>query len=112
MADKIRCEAALRSLATRLDEHARTSGPPKTPDRVLMCRIPDIRATFSGKLSGGCLTDIAEGERSDAHIVFTVNSDDLVAVTEGSVSFLSAWTSRRLKIDASFRDLLRIRSLL
>jgi hypothetical protein len=112
MADKQRCEAALHSLAARLEEHARTAGPPKTPDRTMTCRIPDLRTSYSGMLRGGYLIDIAEGERSDSKIIFTVNSDDLVAVTEGSMSFLSAWTSRRLKINASMRDLLRIRSLL
>jgi hypothetical protein len=113
MADKTQCEAALRALADRLDEHARKGGtPPRTPDRTIVCRIPDIDAYFSGALRSGSLTDIVEGNRSDAQITFTVSSDDLVAVTDGSLSFISAWTSGRLKIDASMRDLLRVRSLL
>lgn len=113
MADKAQCEAALIALANRLDEHTRKGGrPPSTPDRTLVCRIPDIDICFSGALRSGSLTEIVEGDRSDAQITFTVNSDDLVAVTDGSLSFISAWTSGRLKIDASMRDLLRVRSLL
>jgi hypothetical protein len=112
MADKLRCEAALRSLATRLEEHARTSGPSTMPERTLVCRVTDLRTSFSGTLRAGCLTDITEGETPNAQIIFTGKSDDLIAVTEGSMSFVSAWTSGRLKVNASMRDLLRIRSLL
>jgi hypothetical protein len=113
MADKTQCEAALRTLADRLDKHAGAGGTrPRTPDRTIVCRIPDIDTCFSAALRSGSLTDVVEGNRRDAQITFTVNSDDLVAVTDGSLSFVTAWTSGRLKIDASLRDLLRVRSLL
>jgi hypothetical protein len=41
-----------------------------------------------------------------------VGSDDLVDLVEGRVSFLSALTSGRVRVDASIVDLLRLRSLL
>src|SRR5215468_454236 len=104
MADKLQCEVALRSLATHLEEHVRTSGPSTIPERTLVCRITDLRTSFSGKLRDGYLVDIAEEEQPNAQIIFTAKSDDLIAVIEGSLSFMSAWTSGRLKINASMRD--------
>ncbi|MCK9898899.1 MULTISPECIES: alkyl sulfatase C-terminal domain-containing protein [Parafrankia] len=112
MADRVQCEAALRALASRLDELARGRRPPRTPDRVISCRIPDLATTFSGHLRDGFLQDIGEGEHPGAQITLTLSSDDLLAVTEGTLSVSTAWASGRLKVDASIRDLLRVRSLL
>ncbi|KJE20659.1 Alkyl sulfatase C-terminal [Frankia torreyi] len=112
MADRSQCETAFRSIADRLDRLAAEGRPPRTPDRTIVCRIPDLGTAFSGELRDGCLRDLGEGHRDDAQITLTVNSDDLIAVTEGRLSVLSAWTSGRLKVDASVRDLLRVRSLL
>ncbi|ABW11188.1 SCP2 sterol-binding domain-containing protein [Frankia sp. Mgl5] len=112
MADRLQCEAALRALADRLDELTRERRPPRTPDRVIVCRIPDLRTTFSGQLRDGCLRDIGEGELPGAQITLTLSSDDLLAVTDGTLSVTTAWASGRLKVDASVRDLLRVRSLL
>ena len=41
-----------------------------------------------------------------------MGSDDLVDLVEGRISFLSAFTSGKVKVDASIVDLLRLRSLL
>jgi hypothetical protein len=112
MADRSQCEAALQSLAARLDRLAHEGRPPRTPDRTIVCRIPDLDTAFSGELRGGCLRDIGEGDRGGAQITLTLSSDDLVAVTQGKLSVTSAWASGRLKVDASMRDLLRVRSLL
>ncbi|CUU60135.1 SCP-2 sterol transfer family protein [Parafrankia irregularis] len=112
MADRLQCEAALRDLASRLDLLAQSNRAARTPDRVIVCRIPDLETTFSGHLRGGCLHDIGEGERPGAQITLTLSSDDLLAVTSGTLSVTSAWASGRLKVDASVRDLLRVRALL
>ena len=111
MADRAQCEAALHALASRLDEIARNGNRLKAPDRVVVCRIPDLQLTYSGRLRDGCLEDIGEGEAPDPQIVFTVDSDDLVALVEGRLPVTAAWASGRLKVDASMRDLLRVRSV-
>ncbi|MGF7236982.1 MAG: alkyl sulfatase, partial [Frankia sp.] len=51
-------------------------------------------------------------EAAAAQIVLTVRSDDLIALTDGSLPLATAWASGRLKVAASVRDLLRVRSLL
>ena len=38
-------------------------------------------------------------------------SDDLVAMTNGDLSFAHAWATGQVRLDASLRDLLRLRSL-
>jgi putative sterol carrier protein len=50
----------------------------------------------------------------DGHvdIILRVGSDDLVDLIEGQQSFLSAFASGRVKVDASIMDLLRLRTLL
>ena len=39
-------------------------------------------------------------------------SDDLLAVTEGTLPFTTAWSSGRLRIEASMLDMLRLRAIL
>ncbi len=112
MATMQQCATALRTLAERLNELADDRLRSLTPDRTIVCRIPDLGASFSAELRDGSVLDINEGDRTAAQVTFTVNSDDLIAVTDGSLEFTSAWASGRLKVNASMRDLLRMRSLL
>ncbi|MBX6390564.1 MAG: SCP2 sterol-binding domain-containing protein [Frankia sp.] len=111
MADREQCEAALRDLAARLEKLRRNGSPPRTPQRTILCRLPDLGTSYVAELRDGGLHDITEGSRK-AQITFTLTSDDLVAVTSGALSVSSAWASGRLKVDASLRDLLRVRDLL
>ncbi|OHV29735.1 MULTISPECIES: SCP2 sterol-binding domain-containing protein [Pseudofrankia] len=112
MADRKQCETALHGLAARLDQlTARGGRPPRAPNRTLMCRLPDLGTSYVAELRGGCLRGIAEGAHA-SQITFTLSSDDLIAITEGRLSVTSAWTSGRLRVEASVRDLLRVRSLL
>jgi hypothetical protein len=41
-----------------------------------------------------------------------MNSDDLIELTERRLRFTHAWASGRLHLDASLRDLLRLRGLM
>jgi alkyl sulfatase BDS1-like metallo-beta-lactamase superfamily hydrolase len=107
MATKEECQSALEKLAAQL------SSKPNPPDidRTLSCLIPDLDTGFHAQISHGQLVNIEEGENEDADITLTVNSDDLVALSTGELSFLTAWGSKRIKIDANFMDLLKLRSL-
>jgi hypothetical protein len=111
VADRAHCEAALRGLADRLDMLARSGRPPAAPDRTLSCRLPDLGISYTAELRAGALRDIAEDSRP-AQITFTLTSDDLLAITSGQLSVTTAWATGRLKVEASVRDLLRVRSLL
>ena len=112
MATKKQCEAALLGLAKRLDGVDGSLKKRHAPDRTVICRIPDLNTTFSGRLTSGALCDISDTPMNDAQIKLTVSSDDLLAVTAGELSFASAWAEGRLRIEASVLDMIRLRSLL
>jgi hypothetical protein len=112
MATRDQCEAAVRSLATRLDDVEVATRRRHVPDRTIVCRVSDLGTSFLGEFRAGELVGLTEGAADhEAQIILTVDSDDLVALANGSLSFASAWTSRRLKVDASVFDMLRLRAL-
>jgi hypothetical protein len=115
MASLEECRAALDKLAASMsgaDDRTKRA----IVDRTVSCQITDLDVTFTGRLDGGRLVDIAGDRdgvaRERAQIRLSMASDDLVALTNGEISFAQAWLSGRVKIDASFRDLLSLRSLL
>jgi len=112
MASKEACEAALLELAERLDGVPDSMKKRHAIDRTISCYLPDLRLTYSGRLADGVLCDVSEEPSPSAQIRLTVSSDDLVAVTSGTLPFTSAWTSGRLRIEASMLDMLRLRAIL
>lgn len=80
-------------------------------DRTVSCAVPDLGITFSGRLDGAGFHDISTDPGPRAQIRLTIGSDDLVALADGQLNFASAWSRGRVKIDASFGDLLRLRKL-
>ena len=124
MATTQECRAALDTLSGRL-----AAAPPEVRsaaalDRSVSCHLKDLDVTFTGRLRAGGIevTDTLAGPhprpgRSDTHrqktaIRLTMSSDDLVALVAGELDFAHAWATRRLTLDASFRDLLTLRKLL
>ena len=107
MATLEECRAALTLLAERIS----AGGGAADFDRTLSARVTDLGTTSSGRLSGGTVLDVTTDERPRAQIRLTLSSDDLVALTRGELSVAPAWASGRIKIDAGFRDLLRLRSM-
>jgi hypothetical protein len=41
-----------------------------------------------------------------------MTSDDLLALTDGQLSFGPAWATGRVKLEAGLRDMLRLRKIL
>ncbi|MGY1746987.1 alkyl sulfatase C-terminal domain-containing protein [Blastococcus sp. SYSU D00695] len=85
-------------------------------DRSLSCRLPDLGQVLRGRLAAGAVRDLQAEEETaggpKADIRLTMSSDDLVALTQGQLSFAPAWASGRVKLEAGLRDMLRLRSLL
>ncbi len=85
-------------------------------DRSLSCRLTDLGQLVRGRLARGSVRDLRaepDGQSPEkADIRFTMSSDDLVALTEGQLSFGPAWASGRVKLEAGLRDMLRLRTLL
>jgi SCP-2 sterol transfer family. len=111
MATVDECRAAMEELAARLLAHPEEARR-ITLDRSFTCHIRDLDVSFHGRLSQGRLVDVGDGDDPRADIRLVVTSDDLVALVAGELNVAKAWASGRLSIHASFRDLLKLRSLL
>ena len=111
MATQEQCHEALQSLSRRLagagDEQQRA-----LLDRTVSCRVPDLGVVYSGRLGPDGLSGITTDPAPQAQIRLTVASDDLLALTDGRLPFGSAWARGQVKVDASIRDLFKLRSLL
>jgi hypothetical protein len=105
------CQAAVQHLAELLsgvDDGVRAHADART----VSCHLSDLDTTISGRLEGGQLLDISTQPQAPSQLRLTMTSDDLVDLSEGRLNFPRAWASGRVKLDASLRDLLRLRSLL
>ncbi|BFU43858.1 alkyl sulfatase C-terminal domain-containing protein [Krasilnikovia sp. MM14-A1004] len=111
MASVDECRQALLELAARLDANAETRGKLDL-DRTLACRVPDLDAAFHGRLAGGRLIDITDGDDPRAKIALVANSDDLIAVLTGRLEVTRAVATRQVTIKANPFDLLKLRKLL
>ena len=87
MATVEECREALEKLAAQLDAHV-------------------------GRLTGGRLVDVADGDDPKAKIRLTTTSDDLIALVAGQLDLTRAWSSGRISINANPFDLLKLRKLL
>ncbi|MFD4246354.1 SCP2 sterol-binding domain-containing protein [Streptomyces sp. NPDC058525] len=84
-------------------------------DRSLSCHITDLDQTFTGRLDDGRIrvdTLTAGPPATKSEIRLAMAGDDLVALVAGDLKFAKAWASGRVKLEAGFRDLLRLKSLL
>ncbi|MGW3073820.1 MULTISPECIES: SCP2 sterol-binding domain-containing protein [unclassified Kitasatospora] len=115
MANAEECREALEQLSRNMAKSTGDVRKAAALDRSLSCRITDLDLTFTGQLRDGRIQDMvaAPGPPAEkAAIRLTMSSDDLVAMVDGRLNFASAWASGRVRLEAGFRDLLRLRTLL
>ncbi|MEU9701982.1 SCP2 sterol-binding domain-containing protein [Streptomyces sp. NPDC047981] len=109
------CRSALDRLSdnlTRADGEVRSAA---ALDRSLSCHITDLDTTFTGRLADGRIAvqdTVAGPPPAKAQIRLAMTGDDLVAMVDGELNFAKAWASGRVRLEAGFRDLLKLRSLL
>jgi hypothetical protein len=107
MATLDECRRALHDLAARLESNAEARGKLDL-DRTLACRLTDLGAAFHGRITGGRLVDIADGDDPKAKIALVTTSDELLDLVAGKLE-----VSRLLTIiRANPFDLLKLRKLL
>ncbi|WP_103535393.1 SCP2 sterol-binding domain-containing protein [Streptomyces sp. SM11] len=115
MATMAECRSALRRLSDNLAAAEGDVRGTAALDRSLSCHIKDLDITFTGRLADGRIgvRDTVEGPpREKAEIRLAMTGDDLVALVDGDLNFAKAWASGRVRLEAGFRDLLKLRSLL
>jgi|GEM_PF-375784 len=107
------CREIIISLADQLNAADVEARRKHIPDRTLELTLSDLGASFHGRLTDGELVDIREATSGKKpHIKLMMRSDDLLLMTEGELHFAHAWATGRVRLDAGFRDLLRLRKLL
>jgi putative sterol carrier protein len=112
MATVAECRAAIDELARRLDGVDATARAKHVPDRTIGVTLLDLDVTFLGRLHEGSLVDVVEADGPKPQVRLVMNSDDLVSLTTGDLHFAHAWASGRVRLDASLRDLLRLRAFM
>jgi predicted lipid carrier protein YhbT len=113
VATKAEVERQLGVLMARLDGNEANVRSAIPTRKVLRCHVADLDSAWYSVVEHGHVSQPSETPPNGrADITLRVGSDDLVDLVEGRVSFLSAFTSGKVKVDASIVDLLRLRSLL
>ncbi|HEX4817640.1 MAG TPA: SCP2 sterol-binding domain-containing protein [Nonomuraea sp.] len=115
MASVEECRAALAKLVTQFDEIGEEDRAKHVVERTVSCRVSDLGVTFYGRLHHGGLDPFSQdppGDGRAADVKLTIVSDDLVALVDGELDLARSLLGGRVKIDASFGDLLRLRRLL
>ena len=115
MATKDECAQALERLAAKMGGLDGDRRAQNSVERTVSCTVPDLGVAFHGRLKDARLLDVASYDDlkmlPQAQIRLTIPSDDLPALVDGRLNFLQAWTAGRIKVSASFGDLLRLRKI-
>ena len=112
MATVAEVESVLDQMLSRLgqvDSGTRAMLPSR---RVIEAACPDLGLVRHAEWRDGDLVLLEEPPRRRADIRVSIHSDDLMAISEGRMSFSRAFTANRVRIDASMTDLLRLRAVL
>jgi hypothetical protein len=114
VATKEEVSGAIARLMARLDgneENVRSAIPGR---KVMGCLVTDIGVSWYSVIEDGHVSPPTEdpppGER--VAVLLKLRSDDLIDLVEERISFLSAFLSGKVRVDASLSDLLRLRTLL
>ena len=111
MASQEDCLAAILEVVERFNAHEAGKKRERVPERSVGCTILDLDVTYRALLRDGFIVGVAESEVHEADIRLLCSSDDLVGMVNRELNFAHLYSSGRVRIDASFRDLIRLRSL-
>jgi predicted lipid carrier protein YhbT len=108
------CQQALEKLTGQIASMDSKDREAFLADRSLSCNVTDLGVVFLTHLrpDGASPVRLANGSDAPAQVRFSVKSDDLVAIADDPGIFIRSWLTGRLKMEASFSDLLRLRKLL
>jgi hypothetical protein len=107
------CREALEKLAGRLAEVPPAEREEYFGNRTMSVTVSDLDVTFGTRLGGGDdpVRQAAPGD-PPADIRLTMAGDELLSLAASPLNIARAWVSGRVKIEASMKDLIRLRRLL
>jgi predicted lipid carrier protein YhbT len=115
MATVEECQVALHTLARQFDEVDEETRARHVVERTISCHVRDLDVTFYSRIHHDGLDPFEFAPPIDgrpADVRLTVDSDDLISLVDGELDMAKAFLGGRIKIEASFGDLLRLRRLL
>ena len=114
MATAEECRKALEMLLGRITAMSPEDRAAHFPERTVSARVPDLGLLFLTRLGPHGADPVAEAAPASkpAQIRFTAKSDDLVWIAEDPKRFAQSWLTGKLKVEASFLDLLQLRKFL
>ena len=107
------CREALQKLAARLSELSPADREQYFGNRSISVTIPDLGVTYATKLGTGDdpVHEVQPGD-PPADIRLTANSNEVVALAQQPMNIARSWMTGKIKIEASMKDLFRLRRLL
>jgi len=114
VAAKRQVETKLRELIRRLDEahEGQASLSDALPEpRIVQVLVTDLGESYWTELSGGRMGPLNAGRPDQADIRVGADSDVLVELVDGRRSIFSSYLAGKVKVEASFADLMRLRKL-
>jgi hypothetical protein len=107
------CREALQKLAGRLSELNPEDRDEYFGNRSVSVTIPDLGVTYATNLGAGDdpVREVGPGD-PPADIRLTADSDEVVSLAQSPMNIARAWMAGRVKIEASMKDLFRLRKLL
>lgn len=107
------CRQALQKLASRLAEMSPADRDAYFGNRTISVTIPDLGVTYATILGSGNdpVREVAPGE-PPADIRLTADSDEVLSLAESPMNIARSWVAGRVKVEASMKDLFRLRRLL
>jgi hypothetical protein len=107
------CQEALQKLAGRLSELTPAERQEYFGSRTMSVTVSDLGVTFLTVLgSGDDPVRIAGPDEPKADMRLTTDSDQVIALTQQPMNIARAWMQGKVKIEASVKDLFRLRRLL
>ncbi|WP_159943741.1 MULTISPECIES: SCP2 sterol-binding domain-containing protein [unclassified Nocardiopsis] len=110
------CLAGIEKVNQRILDQPEEERRRHIRERSLSVVVPDLATAFDMRLTLDGLVDVAprpvDQPAPRPQVRVTVDSDDLVALAEERMDAARALLGRRVRVDASVGDLLRLRRLL
>lgn len=111
MATQEECLIVITDVVQRFNDHDAGNKRDRLPTRTVGITILDLDVTYKADLVAGYIVDVRLSQSHNADIRLLCSSDDLLGMVNGEVSFPHAWSTGRVRIDASLRDLIKLRAL-
>jgi len=111
MATQEQCSAAVSDVVERFNSHDAGPKRQRVPRRSVAVTVLDLDVTYKGDLIDGYIVDVRRSTTHRADLRLLCTSDDLLGLVAGEIPFVHAWSSGRIRIDASIVDLIKLRAL-